>query len=78
VIGVFDPYRPPAPLKLTETEHRVAELIAGGLTTREAADRLFLTPKAVEANLAKVYRKLGVNSRAELGARMAVEQPAAG
>lgn len=70
--------RPPAPFKLTETEHRVAELIAGGLTTREAADRLFLTPKAVEANLAKVYRKLGLSSRAELGARMAVEQGAAG
>jgi len=69
--------RPPAPLELTETERRVAELIAGGLTTREAAERLFLTPKAVEANLAKVYQKLGVGSRAELGARMASWRPAA-
>jgi len=69
--------RPLAPLELTETERRVAELIAGGLTTGEAAERLFLTPKAVEANLAKVYRKLGVGSRAELGARMASGRPAA-
>ncbi|HEY3208956.1 MAG TPA: AAA family ATPase [Actinomycetota bacterium] len=69
--------RPLAPLELTETERRVAELIAGGLTTGEAAERLFLTPKAVEANLTKVYRKLGVGSRAELGARMASERPAA-
>ncbi len=69
--------RPLAPLELTETERRVAELIAGGLTTLEAAERLFLTPKAVEANLAKVYRKLGVGSRAELGGRMASGRPAA-
>jgi hypothetical protein len=32
-------------------------------------ERLFLSPKTVEANLARVYRKLGIGSRAELGAR---------
>jgi DNA-binding CsgD family transcriptional regulator len=62
--------RPPASGALTETEVRVAQLIASGRTTRQVADALFLTPRAVEANLAKVYRKLGVRSRAELGARM--------
>jgi DNA-binding CsgD family transcriptional regulator len=32
-----------------------------------------MSPKTVEANLARVYRKLGIRSRAELGARMAAE-----
>jgi DNA-binding CsgD family transcriptional regulator len=57
--------------ELTATEARVAELAAGGLTNREVGQRLFLSPKTVEANLARIYRKLGVLSRAELGAVMA-------
>jgi len=60
--------RPSGPRALTQTEQRVAELIASGRTTRQVADALFLTPRAVEANLAKIYRKLGIGSRAELGA----------
>jgi DNA-binding CsgD family transcriptional regulator len=35
------------------------------------AEALFISPKTVEVNLARVYRKLGINSRAELGAVMA-------
>ena len=62
--------RPSGPRALTQTELRVAELIASGRTTRQVADALFLTPRAVEANLAKIYRKLGISSRAELGARI--------
>ena len=31
----------------------------------------FMSPKTVEAHLTRVYRKLGINSRAELGARLA-------
>lgn len=62
--------RPSAPLELTETERRVAELAASGLTNKEVAAALFISPKTVEANLAKVYRKLGIRSRAELGARL--------
>ena len=54
---------------LTATEGRVAELAAAGLRNREVAAKLFMSPKTVEANLARVYRKLGVASRAELGAR---------
>ena len=57
--------------ELTETERRVAGLAASGLTNREVAAQLFLSPKTVEANLARVYRKLGIHSRAELGARLA-------
>ena len=62
-------HRPPN--ELTATELRVAELAATGLTNREVATAAFMSPKTVEANLSRVYRKLGINSRAELGATMA-------
>jgi DNA-binding CsgD family transcriptional regulator len=67
--------RPPAPLTLTATEERVAALAASGHTNRQVAQALFLSPKTVEANLARIYRKLGISSRAELGAAMARTQP---
>ena len=60
-----------APAELTESERRVAELAASGLTNREVAARLYMSPKTVEATVARVYRKLGIRSRAELGARIA-------
>ena len=63
-----------APGELTESERRVAELAASGLTNREVAARLFMSPKTVEANVARAYRKLGIHSRAELGARLADAQ----
>lgn len=59
------------PDELTETERKIAELAATGLTNREVAQAAFVSPKTVEANLARVYRKLGIRSRAELGAAMA-------
>jgi DNA-binding CsgD family transcriptional regulator len=52
---------------LTPTEERIARLVATGLTNREVADRAFVSAKTVEANLSRVYDKLGVHSRAELG-----------
>jgi DNA-binding CsgD family transcriptional regulator len=67
--------RPPAPLALTATEERVAVLAASGHTNRQVAQALFLSPRTVEANLARVYRKLGLSSRAELGAAMARREP---
>ena len=66
---------PRAPTELTPGERRVAELAARGLTTRQVADMAFVSPKTVEANLTRVYRKLGLSSRAELGAWLA-SQPA--
>lgn len=56
--------------ELTEGERRVAELAARGMTNREVAAALHLSPKTIDANLSRVYRKLGIRSRAELGARM--------
>ena len=52
---------------LTPSEQRVAELAASGMTNRDVAAALFISPKTVESNLARIYRKLGINSRAELG-----------
>ena len=48
-------------------EERVAELAASGLTNREVGRAAFLAPKSVEGVLARVYAKLGIRSRAELG-----------
>ena len=53
--------------ELTASEQRVAELAATGLTIREMAAALFISPKTVEANLSRIYRKLNIRSRAELG-----------
>jgi DNA-binding CsgD family transcriptional regulator len=60
----------PASTALTPTEQRVADLAASGMTNRDVAAALFISPKTVEANLARVYRKLGIHSRAELGRSM--------
>ncbi len=63
--------RPRAPAQLTETETLVAELAASGLSNRRIAERSFLAPKTVGNVLGRVYEKLGIHSRAELGAVMA-------
>jgi DNA-binding CsgD family transcriptional regulator len=55
---------------LTPAERRVAELAASGLTNRDVAAALFISPKTVEANLSRIYRKLGIHTRAELGRQM--------
>lgn len=52
--------------ELTETERRVAELAAAGGANQEIADQLYLSPKTVEANLSRAYRKLGISRRTEL------------
>jgi DNA-binding NarL/FixJ family response regulator len=57
--------------ELTASELRVAELAATGITNREIAQVAFMSDKTVEAHLARAYRKLGIRSRAELGALMA-------
>ena len=57
--------------ELTETERRVAELVAAGMTNREIAAALFINRRTVEANVARIYRKLGVRTRAALANQMA-------
>jgi len=65
------------PRELTVTEERVASLAASGLTNRVIAERAFLSPKTVEANLGRVYQKLGIHTRAELGRAIAERERAA-
>ena len=57
-------------VELTPSEQRVAELAASGMTNRDIAAALFISPKTVEHNIGRIYRKLGIRSRAELGRRM--------
>jgi DNA-binding CsgD family transcriptional regulator len=55
---------------LTAGERRVAELAASGMTNREVAAALFVSPKTVEVHLTRAYRKLDVRTRAELVRRI--------
>lgn len=67
--------RPAAtPGSLTPSEHRVAGLVADGLTNDEVADRLHLSAKTVAAHLTSVYAKLGVRSRTELARQVAATE----
>jgi DNA-binding CsgD family transcriptional regulator len=67
--------RPTASGRLTPTEEQVAELVAAGRSNREVADALFMSVNTVEANLSRIYHKLGVRSRTELGAKLAAQAP---
>ena len=60
---------------LTPIEESVAQLVAAGRSNPEVADELGLSPKAVQWNVSRVYRKLEVNSRAELAERLQSHQP---
>lgn len=63
--------REPGPsAALTARELQIADLLAEGRTTREAAAALFLSPKTVEYHLRHVYTKLGITSRQELRAHV--------
>ena len=55
---------------LTEAEAEVAELALRGLSNREIADARGTSERTVANQLASVYRKLDVHSRAELAARL--------
>jgi DNA-binding CsgD family transcriptional regulator len=57
--------------ELTPQELHIAQLLAEGKTTREAAAALFLSPKTIEYHLRSIYRKLGVKSRRELTTALA-------
>jgi DNA-binding CsgD family transcriptional regulator len=51
---------------LTDTERRVAGLVAEGLTNREAGRRLFVSRHTVDFHLRQIFRKLAITSRVEL------------
>jgi hypothetical protein len=66
-------WRSIAAAEATRLGRRTAE--TDGLTNREVGEAAFLTPKSVEGVLARVYGKLGIRSRAELGAWLAGQPP---
>jgi len=72
------PRRPLSEEPLTSQETRVALLVARGLTNREVAATLFLSPKTVEHHLGSVFRKRGLRSRTELARAFATAVPADG
>ena len=58
---------------LTDTERRIADLVAQGLSNRQVASRVFLSPHTVAFHLRHVFWKLDISSRVHL-ARMAAEK----
>lgn len=51
---------------LTEREFVVADLVSRGLSNKEIGNQLFITEKTVKFHLTNVYKKMSVNSRAQL------------
>jgi DNA-binding CsgD family transcriptional regulator len=60
--------RASAAVELTAQERQVAGLVRQGLTNRDVATRLFVSPRTVDFHLRDVFAKLQVSSRAELTA----------
>jgi DNA-binding CsgD family transcriptional regulator len=52
--------------ELTEVEHLIIRLVAGGLTNSQVARRLARSPHTINYHLRQIFRKLGVNSRVAL------------
>jgi predicted ATPase/DNA-binding CsgD family transcriptional regulator len=63
---------PVYPAGLSSREVEVLRLVAAGLTSAEVAERLFLSPRTVQAHLYRIYNKLGVSSRSA-ATRFAIE-----
>lgn len=61
---------------LTKAERRVVDLVAEGLTSREIAERLFISARTVGTHLTHIFAKLGVSSRNELARRVAARNGA--
>ncbi len=61
----------PRGLGLSDTEARIVDLVRRGSTNREIARATFLSVKAIEANLTRLYRRFGVRTREQLGRAVA-------
>jgi DNA-binding CsgD family transcriptional regulator len=60
------PGKPDALDELTPQQRQIVRLASDGLTDREIADRLYLSPRTVSSHLYRSYPKLGVASRHQL------------
>jgi DNA-binding NarL/FixJ family response regulator len=61
---------------LTVQERQVARLVAGGMSNREAAAELYLSPKTIEYHLAHIFAKLGIRTRYQLAVRVGPDRAA--
>jgi DNA-binding NarL/FixJ family response regulator len=64
-LTVFPPQVEPSAMPLTEREREVLGLMASGLTNREIAGELHLSPHTIKEHTSALYRKLEVRNRAE-------------
>jgi len=72
----FGSARPTAPWHpLSEREFEVAQLVAAGLTNRQIADQMVLSPKTISAHITHILTKLGAARRAEIAAWCATVRP---
>jgi DNA-binding CsgD family transcriptional regulator len=58
---------------LTTQECQVARLVAGGMSNREVAAELYLSPKTIEYHLAHIFAKLGIKTRYQLAIRVGAD-----
>jgi DNA-binding CsgD family transcriptional regulator len=64
--GIPRPVRAPDGAQLTPQQREIAELAASGLSTKQIAQRLYLSPRTVSSHLYQIYPKLGIASRSAL------------
>jgi len=62
-------------LPLTKREHEVTELIAGGLTNRQIAERLFIAPRTVDTHVGHILAKLGCSNRSQAAVLIGGRRP---
>ena len=60
-------------LQLTPQELQVARMVAEGMSNKDVAGQLFLSPRTIDAHLRNVFSKLGVTSRTQL-ARLPLDE----
>ncbi|MFE0646712.1 response regulator transcription factor [Streptomyces sp. NPDC058877] len=59
--------------RLSAHEWRVSRMMLEGLTNREIAERLTVSPRAVEQHITRIYRKLSISRRAQLAVALGTE-----
>jgi DNA-binding NarL/FixJ family response regulator len=64
---------PPPSGRLTRRQRQVAELVAQGLTDREIAARLVISPRTAESHVEQILTRLGFRSRAQIAAWTAAQ-----
>ncbi len=62
-------------LPLTRREHEVTELIAGGLTNRQIAERLFIAQRTVDTHVGRILAKLGCSNRSQAAVLIGGRRP---